>query len=459
MKEWKVQLLILFVLLLPGVSNARILPLMLTLYEGESKVLSARAVARIAVGNADMVGSSVFSTGEIVLTADKVGETNLQVWFENGSREQVSLVIVESNGYRELSEVRQLLKNVAGIDIRAVGRRVVVDGDLHSRDLERVTMVKQRYPNMLVLAQSISDFTQKMIYFDVKVMEFNKDDVEELGINWQTSIEGPGLRHTGTYNSNAYFRGSDANGTDPLAGVVGLDVAPGIAALALQNNPLTYWGLATEISSRINFLEKTGSALTLASPRLSTRSGGKAKLTVGGQVPVVTTTINGPSVEYKDFGILLEIEPELDPYGNLIAKVSTEVSQLDKANQVEGYPAFRTRHTDNDVAMRAGETLVLSGLITRDEQASYDKVKFLGDIPILGKLFQSKSFKGGETELVVFITPTVLEDLNVGKNREELERGDLMMQRHNDKILDESARKDRIIEEFAQRLNNGLMEQ
>jgi pilus assembly protein CpaC len=368
-------------------------------------------------------------------------------------------VIVESNGYRELSEVRQLLKNVAGIDIRAVGRRVVVDGDLHSRDLERVTMVKQRYPNMLVLAQSISDFTQKMIYFDVKVMEFNKDDVEELGINWQTSIEGPGLRHTGTYNSNAYFRGSDANGTDPLAGVVGLDVAPGIAALALQNNPLTYWGLATEISSRINFLEKTGSALTLASPRLSTRSGGKAKLTVGGQVPVVTTTINGPSVEYKDFGILLEIEPELDPYGNLIAKVSTEVSQLDKANQVEGYPAFRTRHTDNDVAMRAGETLVLSGLITRDEQASYDKVKFLGDIPILGKLFQSKSFKGGETELVVFITPTVLEDLNVGKNREELERGDLMMQRHNDKILDESARKDRIIEEFAQRLNNGLMEQ
>ncbi len=425
---------ILLLMLVPGVSVARSLPAMLTLYEGESKVLTAKNVERIAVGKAEMVGSTILESGEIVLTADEVGETNMQVWFNGGSREQVSLVIVESNGYRELTEVQQLLSGVAGIEIRAVGRRVVVDGNLHERDLERVSMVQKRYANMLVLAQPISDFAQKMIYFDVKVMEFNKDDVEELGINWSTSIEGPTLRHTSTDNRNDYFRGSNQAG-DPLAGVVGVPGNP-LGLAALQGKSLTYWGLVSEVTSRINFLEKNGSALTLASPRLSTRSGGKAKLTVGGQVPVVTTTTNGPSVEYKDFGVLLEISPALDPYGNLIASVSTEVSQLDKANQVGAYPAFRTRHTDNDVAMKPGETLVLSGLITREEQDSYEGIKWLKDIPILGRLFESKSFKGGKTELVVFITPTVMEDLGSGVNRKELDRGRMLMSEFADSLSD-----------------------
>lgn len=425
-----------FLLLLPTLAQARVLPVLLTLYEGESSVLTAASVERIAVGNAEMVGSSLLADGEIVLTADKVGETNMQVWFKDGHREQVSLVIVESNGYREVNEVRELLKDVAGINIRAIGRRVIVDGNLHPRDMARVEMVQKRYTNMLVLAQPISDFAQKMIYFDVRIMEFNKDDVEELGINWSTSIDGPTLRHTETYSSNEFFRGSDT-GTDPLAGVVGLAPLAGLKSNAtpdLQGQSLTYWGLVTEITSRINFLEATGSALTLASPRLSTRSGGKAKLTVGGQVPVVTTSLNGPSVEYKDFGILLEIQPNLDPYGNLIANISSEVSQIDRSNQVQGFPGFLTRKTDNDVTMKPGETLVLAGLITREDQQSFDKVKFLGDIPILGKLFQSKSYSGGKTELVVFITPQVLTDLVTGPNRKELDRAEAMIQEFSKRV-------------------------
>ncbi|MFT5575170.1 MAG: pilus assembly protein CpaC [Bermanella sp.] len=419
--------------LIPDVLAARSLPSMLTLYEGESKVLTANNVERIAVGKAEMVGSTILESGEIVLTADAVGETNMQVWFKSGSREQVSLVIVESNGYRELTEVQQLLSGVAGIEIRAVGRRVVVDGNLHERDLERVSMVQKRYANMLVLAQPISEFAQKMIYFDVKIMEFNKDDVEELGINWSTSIEGPNLRHARTVNQNNFFRGSNTQGTDPLAALVGV---PATGLGGQQSKSLTYWGLVSEITSRINFLERNGSALTLASPRLSTRSGGKAKLTVGGQVPVVSSSSNGTTVEYKDFGIMLEISPALDPYGNLLASVSTEVSQLDKANQVQDFPAFRTRHTDNDVAMKPGETLVLAGLITREEQSSYEGIKWLKDIPILGKLFESKSYKGGKTELVVFITPTVMEDLASGVNRKELDRGRQLMGEFADSLSD-----------------------
>jgi pilus assembly protein CpaC len=294
-------------------------------------------------------------------------------------------------------------------------------------------MVQKRYSNILVLAQPVSDFSQKMVYFDVKVMEFNKDDVEQLGINWQTSINGPALVHTATPNSNPFFRGQNpaADFKDPLsAGVLG----------ALQRGPLTHWGIATAISSSIDFLERNGSAMTLASPRLSARSGGKAKLNVGGQIPVITSSPAGQTVSYKDFGIILEIEPKLDPYGNLVAGVTTEVSQVDQANSVGGQPAFRTRKTNNDVSMKLGQTLVLAGLITREHQVNYAKVKWLGDIPILGALFRSKGFKGGKTELVVFITPRIMQDLASGINRTELDRADRMMG------------------EFAKVIGEGLME-
>src|SRR5690606_23934155 len=101
------------------------------------------------------------------------------------------------------------------------------------------------------------------------------------------------------------------------------------------------FGIVTDITSRINLLEQTGSALVLASPRLSARSGGSADLTVGGEVPVVTSSLSGSSVEYKDYGVILGVEPTLDLYGNIVARISVSISQLDLAQSVGGQPAFK----------------------------------------------------------------------------------------------------------------------
>ena len=188
--------------------------------------------------------------------------------------------------------------------------------------------------------------------------------------------------------------------------------------------------VASELTSRINLLEKNGSALTLASPRLSARSGGKAQLTVGGEVPVVTSSISGPSVEYKDFGIMLNIEPKLYGKDQVATKVQAEISQLDKANQVGEYPAFKTRRTENDVQLRVGETLVLSGLVTEDSQSSNEGLAWLKDLPFIGGLFRNKSFKGNRTELVIFITPRLLTDAPDSVNAEEIKRQGRMIERY-----------------------------
>ena len=467
-----------------------VLPSSLTLYEGESKVIAAPDVERMSVGKTDLLSTTLLKNGEVVLNADEAGETTMQVWFADGHREVLSVVIVPSDGWREAYEVKQLLKGIEGIKVTTLGRRVVIDGELkvrdlervnllkeryedilvlartitterevleiktflkdipgikvkvidqrvvidgniQDRDLERITLLQERYPDILVLAREISAFEQKMIYFDVRVTEFSKDKTEKLGIDWQKSFSGPILNLA----RNVI-----------VGGAVTPDLSNGSVTGAFDNYPTSergggaYFGIATELTSIIDLLEESGAALTLANPRLSARSGGKSDLTVGGEVPVVTSSANGSNVEYKEYGILLDIAPTLDTYNNITANIGVAISQLDLANAVGGQPAFKKRATTNEVKLKPGETLVLSGLLTTEEQESTSKVKWLGSIPVLGRLFRSDSFIAGETEMVIFITPTVIDKLDEGINQAEITKAADM------------------IEQFDNRKTNGLLD-
>lgn len=397
--------------LLVQAKSTRVLDDILTLYKGESKVVDAPNAVRMSVGLSSVVSSTLLKNGEVVLIAESAGQTNMQVWFADGHRETMSILVVESDGWREAIEIRQLLKDIPGIKINTVGRRVVVDGNLEARDLARVNLVKERYDDLLVLAREITDYEQKMIYFDVKLTEFDRDQTEELGINWSKSFAGPSARYGKIWSASGSLRETWAEGAEDAEFFPFVEGSRGLL-----------FGIGSEITSVIDLLEQTGAAITLAEPRLSARSGGEADLTVGGEVPVITSSLNGSSVEYKDYGIILGIAPKVDLYDNITARVSVSVSQLDLANAVEDQPAFKKRMTENDVILRPGETLVLAGLISQEEQVTYNNVKWLADIPILGKLFQSKSFTAGTTEMVIFITPQLITDVNTGPNQMNVDR-------------------------------------
>lgn len=448
------------------------IPPSIVLYDGDVSVLEAPGVERVAVGNVEIISATMLKNEEVVVTAQKDGETTVHFWFDDGTRHKMSVVVAKANGYRQQAELKAMLSNVPGLKIRTVGRQVVlegrlspeylnrvkeaakfydnvlvlaeeqggaankvdsaeilaevqamlgqipgikikpvgrqivIDGDLHSIDMARIDLLKERYPDVLVLAQEMSEFLAPMIYFDVRITEFAKDDVEELGVNWSTNINGPTFAFNADGADNKMFRGqfASASGTfDKLNKAIDSQTGD-----YLTVSPHAYWGIASELTSRINLLEKNGSALTLASPRLSARSGGKAELTVGGQVPVVTSSMNGPSVEYKDYGVLLNIAPQLYGSEMVSTHVKAEISQVDKANQVQGYPAFKTRRTENEVQLKVGETLVLSGLVSEDSQATVEGIAFLKDLPWIGGLFRNKSAQGKRTELVIFITPRLM---------------------------------------------------
>ena len=426
-------------------------PTLLTMYAGESKVLKAPNVMRLSVGNTKIVSSTLLENGEIVLIGEAAGETNMQVWFSDGQRKTLPVVIVESNGWRQALEVRELLGDIEGIKISTVGRRIVVDGQIDTRDLDRVKLVKERYDGMLILARELTEFEQDMLHFDVRIVEIGRDVTEELGINWSTSFAGPSLGYEDIWSTNTLGRlpendnASTPVGTlladtmDPLSLLLGTDLdtedeyslADQRTLAAAQQRSYTFWGIGTSILSMINVLEANGAAMTLTNPRLSTRSGGKANLTVGGEVPVVTSSVSGTSVTYKDYGILLEIEPTLDRYDNLMARVSIEVSALDLSNAVDGQPAFKKRSSENDIKLIPGDTLALAGLIQREEQIAYSGIKWLSDIPGLGNLFRNKSFTEGETELVILITPTPIDDMQSSKNKAMLENSEGILDEFN----------------------------
>ncbi len=297
-----------------------------------------------------------------------------------------------------------------------MGDFTVIEGEIDERYRPVVDAVTKQYEGMLDLTRKASVAANApMIYMDVKITEFNTNKLDELGIKWDSSINGPGVGYMNQkFMDDGQFNLLQTTPDSTLAGLA--------ADLGTIERPLGFFGIATYITSRINFLVSNGDALILAQPRLSARSGGTADFLAGGEVPIPITGADGQlNVEYKKYGISLIIAPVTDALGNIQANVETEVSAIDPSTSVQGLPGFLTRKTNADVAMRNGETLVISGLVNREMSDQVDKLPFLGDLPIIGALFRSTEFRNKRTELVIFVTPTIY-DAASQKNRDGVAR-------------------------------------
>jgi pilus assembly protein CpaC len=170
-------------------------------------------------------------------------------------------------------------------------------------------------------------------------------------------------------------------------------------------------GLTTIINSTLNLAVNSGDAFVLATPELSTRSGGKAEFLAGGQVPIVSPAsgTTPATVSFKDYGIKLTIEPRADESNNVSTSLNTEISSIDNSVAVAGNPGFLTRKTSSEFNVQAGQTIVISGLVNSDLSKDVSKLAGLGDIPVLGALFRSTNFRSGRTDLVILVTPMIID--------------------------------------------------
>jgi len=146
-------------------------------------------------------------------------------------------------------------------------------------------------------------------------------------------------------------------------------------------------------------------------------SGEEAKISVGGEVPVVTTTTGesgtATNVEYKEYGVILKIRPIVMENDMVKINLYTEVSDIDWINAVTAsgisIPAFSKREASTELFIKTGETVFIGGLIKSDKSKDVEKIPAIGNIPVLGALFRSKDFQNDKTELVISLTPDIIK--------------------------------------------------
>jgi len=405
------------------------------LFVGEMKTLSLPNIDRVAVGNGGLVSTSIMDNGELLVLAEKAGDTEIQIWLKDGAVVAHKFYIIPANTARNVAEVRSIVGKVKGLSIRQVGSNIILKGDISHKASAIIKKVSEVYTNVLDLTTATAsddlagvfsnmpdvkvrktgaklvisgdvtaedkayieavkgsypevvdltnaNATKPMVYMNVKITEFSNKGAEKLGIEWAGSMVGPGL-HLNTYNGEAY-------NPDGVRDVT--------------------FGIASSLTSAINFAISSGEALLLASPTLSALSGSKAEFLAGGEFPIaVPDGEGGTTIEYKEYGIILNVKPDVDANGRIIASIETEVSSIDSSVTVNGAPGLKKRKTTTEVSLKQGQTFAISGLVNQDISKDISRFPFLSKMPVLGALFKSKNFANNRSDLIIFITPNIVD--------------------------------------------------
>jgi len=168
------------------------------------------------------------------------------------------------------------------------------------------------------------------------------------------------------------------------------------------------WERVTNLSANIKTLQAKGAAKILSNPKLITQSGTTAKFIVGGEFPIVADSLSSSKIEWKEYGIIVQITPTLSSNDSIIIKLEAELSRLDYNMPVAGYPSVAKRKAASNLKIKNGSTMVLAGLIETTQGTTKKGVPFLSSIPILGLLFGYTSKTEMKTNILIFVTPKIV---------------------------------------------------
>lgn len=377
----------------------------LTIVAGEIMVLPVKGkIVRLALGSGAILSTTTVDSN-LLLIAEQVGATTLLVWTAREVHAyHVSVVPKSVADVR--AKVDLLTRGMTGVTVDQLGSELVLSGVAHKDALGRLAAGLAGTPNVILNVREDpgSAFTQSVL-FRLHFIEVKRSLLENIGVNWSKSANGPVLGGIGVAHSEGLydFRREGERGDNLL------DPSPPFIKYGNTTGGL-FFGLATTITSRLNLGISSGDVRVLASPELTARSGGKATLNVGGEVPIpLAGALGATNVEFKRYGINFSIEPVVDANGVITAKIATELSQIDPSVTVGGIPGFLTRNTSTEVSIKNGETIALAGLVNSEMANALDRVPGLSRVPILGRLFRSNDFRNNKTELIVLLVPEVIK--------------------------------------------------
>ncbi|WNG38092.1 secretin [Archangium minus] len=416
---------------------------------GTQKVITVPGTTRIAIGDPSVAEVKAIASNQILISGTAEGKTTLLVWKSSGQRVSYLITVRKQDLGEVSSELKKLLGEIEGVTVRTVGDRIYLEGQAYTAaDAERIEQVVALYPNVKsfvkvapnakkLVAQNLSAAFQKAGLRNVQVNVVGSTIFLEGSVESQQDLQKSELivKAVGEKVENLLVVGikrmilsevqfveirrnsrdrygikypTDITGTVAASATIAQDLFPG--TFGSGQGGLTLSG-GSEFS--VGFQGNDGYGRLLAQPKLVCASGEKAEFLAGGEVPIPLITQNQFSVEYKPYGVILNLRPTADRNGNIQTEIEAEASEIDTSVAVSfggsaAIPGFRSRKVKTNVTVRHGETIVLSGVFSHDEQKAVSKLPGLGHIPIVGELFKSRAFDSTKRELVIFVTPRIV---------------------------------------------------
>jgi Flp pilus assembly secretin CpaC len=385
------------------------------LYVGQQKALSVNNASQIFIAGQGRIarGTLVKGGGEAIITGVRPGVVSMIINYRDGRKETVSVRVVGREAEELYVEVKRILSDIPALKVRRVGRGVELSGRVESEaQARKVALVMARYPEVMDFTRDVR--TDRIIQMDVEIVEISLSDNSNLGIDWFGATSTRAKFPEGMDYGNIVTQGAEmVVGEKNIPGRIFPDPAYAVGTLA-RLNPIT---------AKLHFLIQEGKGSILARPKLVCRSGDSASFLVGGEVPLPYATQEQIEVNWKAYGIKLDVNPVLmkNNGGEMEVGIRCEISDLDWANSVQDYPALSRKVVRTNVKMNADEMLALAGLISRKKFRVQKKMPVLGYIPLLGRLFSSTRDEVKDMETVILLTPRIIkpgkgDNIKVGRN-------------------------------------------
>jgi len=388
-------------------------------------VTSELPIERVSVGFGEIAEATAIGPTEVLVNGKAPGSTSLIIWQQGGGKLFFDVNVLPSKFLSDarLDAVRREIRKELPeqqITISAEGDSVFLRGtakDLTSVD--RAVSIAGTMGKVVNLLYVQVPAPEAQILLKVRFASFDRTVARQLGVN---------LFSTGAGNTI----GATTTGQFP---------APGLVQSGGQSNVTAPFGFSDllniflyrrdlNLGATIKALETKGVLQTLAEPNVLAENGKQGSFLAGGEFPFPVVQGGGGAnnaaitIQFREFGIRLNFIPNITPRGSIHLQVAPEVSSLDFGNGlvINGFtvPSLITRKVTSEVELEEGQSFAIAGLLDKRVSDTFQKVPFIGDIPVLGKFFQTKGVTRQNTELIVIVTPELVRPMPAGAPQIEL---------------------------------------
>lgn len=366
---------------------------------GKSQILNFdTGIKRVSIADPTIADLVVVSPKQLIINGKKAGSTSLIFWGTKASSPVFYNLTIQQDADSFLEAVNYIAPN-EDIAIIFNNTGAVMSGFISSASIkDQILNLAKAYNVPLT---DLTESPSRQVLLEVRVTEISKNFTKNLGVEFGYGKNSPGF-------SDILTKWATAN--------------PGVnLSQIFSSGGFQYYlfDKGSKFSAVINAAEQKGDIKTLAEPKLLAVNNEEASFNVGNEVPIPSEIGNYGNISYdfKETGVILKFKPQImEKTGRIRLKLSPEVSEIDRSagivtGDMTSVPGFKTRKVDTTVELMNGETLVIAGLLTNSVSRNKSQIPGLGNIPVLGVLFRNSEDVTNDSELVIFITPKIVDNM------------------------------------------------